>query len=112
MVSSQIYAALRSLADVEINYYGTSRDKVIRLYDKYAWVTRNMASKDVTRLQSCPGIVTSYMIGQMTFLKARDLMEKSLGSSFSLPEFHYEVLRQGEIPLDYLIEYIKGISKR
>lgn len=87
-----------------------SRKDALLLYEKYAWETGDLAYKDITRFQSCPGAVTSYMIGQMTFERARRLMEESLGPRFSLPEFHYQVLRQGEIPLEYLMKYIKDLS--
>ena len=69
-----------------------------------------MAFKDITRFQSSPGAVASYMIGQITFVKARRLMEESLGPKFSLSEFHYQVLRQGEVPLEYLLKYIRDLS--
>ncbi len=80
------------------------------IYNKYVWGSSARASKDITRFQSSPGAVTSYMIGQMTFVQARRLMQESLGPKFSLPEFHYQVLRQGEIPLEYLLRYIRDLS--
>lgn len=105
-------AALRSFLDVNINYYNMSRMEAELIYNKYAWGSSTVAFKDITRFQSSPGVVTSYMIGQMTFVKARRLMEESLGPKFSLPEFHYQVLRQGEIPLEYLLKYIRDLSHR
>ena len=108
----QILAALRTFLDVGINYYNMSRMEAELIYNKYAWGSSTMASKDITRFQSSPGAVTSYMIGQMTFVKARRLMEESLGPNFSLPEFHYQVLRQGEVPLEYLLKYIRDLSDR
>lgn len=108
----QILAALRTFLDVSINYYSMSRMEAELIYHKYAWGSSTVAFKDITRFQSSPGVVTSYMIGQMTFVKARKLMEESLGPRFSLPEFHYQVLRQGEIPLEYLLKYIRDLSDR
>ena len=84
-----------------------NRSKVLELYDKYAWENSDLATKDFTRFQSTPGFVTSYMIGQMTFMKMRQLVEGALGPDFSLPEFHYQALRQGEVPLGYLEESIQ-----
>ena len=89
-----------------------SRMEAELIYNKYAWGSSTVAFKDITRFQSSPGVVTTYMIGQMTFVKARKLMEESLGPNFSLPEFHYQVLRQGEIPLEYLLKYIRDLSDR
>ena len=89
-----------------------SRMEAELIYNKYAWGSSTVALKDITRFQSAPGVVASYMIGQMTFVKVRKLMEESLGPKFSLPEFHYQVLRQGEIPLEYLLKYIRDLSDR
>ena len=89
-----------------------TRKEALRLYEKYAWETGDVASKDITRFQSAPGAVTSYMIGQMTFASARRLVEESLGPRFSMPEFHYQVLRQGEIPLEYLLKHIRDLLNR
>lgn len=73
-----------------------------KLFDEYAWDKSDLADKDITRYQSSPALVTSYMIGQETFMKLREQAERELGASFSLKEFHYQLLRQGEIPLGYM----------
>ena len=78
----QILAALRTFPDININYYNMSRINAELLYNKYAWGSGTTASKDITRFQSSPGAVTSYMIGQMTFVNARKLMQKSLSARF------------------------------
>lgn len=83
----QIQAALRTFLDININYYNMSRMNAELLYNKYAWGSRTTASKDITRFQSSPGAVTSYMIGQITFVNARILMQKSLSARFPLLTF-------------------------
>ena len=102
----QILAALRSVLDTGVNYFGMKRSEAAKLFDKYAWDKSDLVTKDITRFQSAPGTVTSYMVSQASFRKIRELAEKELGSNFSFPEFHYQVLRQGEVPLDYLEQYI------
>ena len=83
-----------------------TRVRARQLYDKYAWDSGDLATKDITRYQSAPGTVTSYMIGQETFMKLRQQAERELGSNFSLKEFHYQILRQGELPLKYMEVHI------
>lgn len=87
-----------------------SRINAELLYNKYAWGSRTTASKDITRFQSSPGAVTSYMIGQITFVNARKLKHKSPSARFSIPDFHYHILRQGEIPREYLIKNIRDLT--
>ena len=78
------------------------------MYRDYAWGDNNhQVNKDITRMQSTPGFVTSYMIGQMEISRVKAMAEKELGRDFSLKDFHYEILREGEFPLDYL-EHIEA----
>lgn len=85
-----------------MNYFGMTRIQATNLFDEYAWDRSDLAFKDITRYQSSPGTVMSYMIGQETFVKLRQKAEQELGSKFSLKEFHYQILRQGELPLKYM----------
>ena len=62
--------------------------------------------KEVTRYQSVPGQATAYMLGKLKLVKMRKKVEKALGKSFSLPEFHYQLLSQGSAPLGYLQSHI------
>lgn len=102
----QILAALRSVLDTGVNYFGMTRFEATKLYDKYAWDNGDLATKDITRYQSSPATVTSYMIGQESFAKLRQQAQRELGSSFSIKEFHYQILRQGELPLTYMEMHI------
>ncbi|KAL9959511.1 hypothetical protein ACROYT_G032838 [Oculina patagonica] len=106
MLKYQILAALRSVLDTGVNYFGMTRKQAKNLYEEYAWDSGDLATKDITRYQSSPATVTSYMIGQETFIKLRQLAERELGAKFSMKEFHYQILRQGEIPLQYMEKHI------
>lgn len=88
-----------------------TRRQARNLYDLYAWDSGDLATKDITRYQSSPATVTSYMIGQEAFIKLRLLAERELGRNFKMKEFHYQILRQGEIPLQYMEEHIKRFIK-
>lgn len=88
-----------------------TRKQAENLYEEYAWDKSDLVTKDITRYQSAPATVTSYMIGQETFVKLRQLAKKELGEKFSVKEFHYQILRQGEIPLKYMEEHISRFIK-
>ena len=102
----QILAALRTVLDTGMNYFRMTRAQAMDLFDRYAWDDSDLATKDITRYQSSPGTVTSYLIGQETFVELRERTERELGSAFSLKEFHYQLLRQGELPLKYMETHI------
>ena len=105
----QILAALRAIVDIDLNYNGKTKDDALQMYKKYVWEDNtHQVQKDIARMQSAPGIVTSYMIGEMEISRVRAMTERDLGADFSSEEFHYQVLRQGEYPLDYLEEHMKA----
>lgn len=104
-------AMLRAIIDIGLHSKGMTRAKALGLLDKYAWETSDLASKEVTRYQSSPGQALAYAVGQSAIVKARELFENCLGKDFSLPEFHYQILRQGELPLEYLELNIKKYIK-
>ena len=66
-----------------------------------------MAQLDVKRYQSIAGYSVSYLLGEMEILRVRAMVEKELGPDFSLKEFHYQLLRFGEYPLDYMEKYFR-----
>lgn len=108
MLYYQILHALRPIADIDLNYYGKEVSEIRDMYREYVWEDNNhLVNKDIVRLQSIPGFVTSYMIGEMKISEMKALAERELGDDFSLKDFHYEILREGEFPLDYLEEHIK-----
>ena len=105
----QILHALRAAVDIDLHYYGKDVSLIREMYRKYVWEDNNFqVNKDIYRIQSTPAFVTSYMIGQLEIERVREMAEKELGEDFSLKDFHYEILREGEFPLDYLEEHIKA----
>jgi len=109
MLYYQILHALRAAVDIDLHYYGKDVSLILEMYRKYVWEDNNhQVKKDIYRIQSTPAFVTSYMIGQLEIERVREMAEKELGDDFSLKDFHYEILREGEFPLDYLEEHIKA----
>ena len=106
---AQLLAALRAVVDIDLNYYQKSAFDALRMYKQYVWEDNtDQAKKDIIRSEGLPGQVASYVSGQMEISRLRSLAERELGQDFDLKDFHYEVLRQGEIPLRYLDEHIKA----
>ena len=107
-VLQKLYA-LRVIVDIDLNFYGEQVSEIRKMYRQYVWEDNNhQVNKDITRIQSLPGHVTSYLIGQMEISRVKEMAEKELGQDFSLKDFHYEILREGEFPLTYLEEHIKA----
>lgn len=79
----------------------------MKLLKEMAWDDSDFAVKEVTRYQSCPGQATSYMIGRLTIMELREKTKQELGEKFSLKDFHYQLLSQGNAPLSFLRKYIE-----
>ena len=86
----QIWRAIRLVVDTGLHAKGFTRQDVLKMFEKYAWDTSDVALKEATRYQSGPGQATSYMIGQLIIQKSRDEAKKKLGKKFDLKEFHYQ----------------------
>lgn len=109
MIYYQLLYAVRTVADIDLNYNRGSRVQARALYNNYIWEDRtDFVNKDIVRLLSIPGFATGYMIGQLEFSRLRDLAERELGQDFELKDFHFEAMRQGEYPLPYLEEHIQA----
>ena len=105
----QILYAVRTIVDIDLNWRGENIQQAQTLYNKYVWLgDPDFVEKDLVRFFSFPGIATSYVIGQLNIVRIRDLVKTELGQDFSLKDFHYELLRQGEYPLPYLEENMKA----
>lgn len=87
------------------------RTEALKMFEDYAWDTSDFAVKEVTRYQSDPGQATAYMLGRLELIKMRKKAEKELGSKFSLQDFHYQVLKQGSAPLEFLTSHIDRYIK-
>lgn len=82
------------------------RSEALQHFEYYTWDTTDFAVKEVTRYQSVPGQATAYMLGKLKLVSMRKQVERALGKSFSLQEFHYQLLSQGSAPLGYLQSHI------
>ena len=87
------------------------RTQALSLFEQYAWDTSDFAVKEVTRYQSDPGQATAYMLGRLALMQMRNKTERALGKTFSLQDFHYQVLSQGSAPLSFLQSHIDRYIK-
>ena len=55
----------------------------------------------LAQLTGNPGTFLSYYVGSMEFFNLREQAEQALGQDFNLKAFHEEILRYGNVPLDF-----------
>lgn len=70
-----------------------------------------MAQKEITRYQSGFGQATAYMVGKQRIIALRNYAKEQLQEKFNIKDFHFFLLYQGGVPLDYLEDSIRRYVK-
>lgn len=92
----ELLRAGRLVADVGINYYNWTDEKAINYLETQTFNER--AIEEVNRYNVMPGQALTYKLGELEFVKVRDLLRKELGESFSYLDFHHQILDHGSMP--------------
>lgn len=95
------------VVDTGLHSKRLTREDALNMFQKYVWDDSDITLKEVTRYQSAPGQATSYMVGQLHIMKLRQYVKKRLGKNFNLKDFHFHVLSQGSVPLEFLEQSIE-----
>lgn len=95
------------VVDTGLHSKQLTREDALNMFQKYVWDDSDITLKEVTRYQSAPGQATSYMVGQLHIMKLRQYAKKRLGKNFNLKDFHFHVLSQGSVPLEFLEQSIE-----
>lgn len=95
------------VVDTGLHSKRLTREDALNMFQKYVWDDSDITLKEVTRYQSAPGQATSYMVGQLHIMKLRQYAQKRLGKNFNLKDFHFHVLSQGSVPLEFLEQSIE-----
>ncbi len=101
-LSDAMHRAIRLVVDVAIHTKGMSREEAIQYMVTNERISTEEATAEIERYMAIPGQALSYKIGQLTISALRKKMETELGSKFSLPAFHTQVLNGGNMPLPVL----------
>jgi uncharacterized protein (DUF885 family) len=101
-LTGEIHRAIRLVVDVGIHRKNMTREQAIRYMMSHEPVSEHTATAEIERYMAMPGQALSYKAGQMKIRELRKKYENELGSRFSLPAFHDELLSGGSLPLEIL----------
>lgn len=87
--------------DIGIHYEGWSEAQCNQLREMLGLGEEGM-DDFLAQLSGNPGVFLSYYVGSMAFFNLREQAEQALGQRFHLKAFHEEILRYGDVPLDFL----------
>jgi uncharacterized protein (DUF885 family) len=107
MLSSQAFRAARLVVDSGIHTMNWNRQQAIDYMHAHCAEAVDDLASEVDRYIIDPGQATSYMLGMLEIMRARQEAERRLGKAFVLKTFHDRVLEDGAVPLTFLAAKIR-----
>ena len=102
----EMWRAARLVVDTGMHVKGWSRERAMKfMTDNTALSTHNVKT-EIDRYISWAGQALSYKIGEITIRNLRKKAEAKLGQDFDVREFHYQILKNGSVPLKVLEDQI------
>jgi uncharacterized protein (DUF885 family) len=108
MFGSQNWRAVRLVVDSGMHSFGWTRQQAIDYMLAHTTANANDATSEIDRYIIWPGQATSYMLGRLEILAAREEARTAAGSAFDIKAFHDRVLEDGSVPLTFLREKIRA----
>lgn len=106
MLSMEMHRAIRLVVDVGIHAKGWTREEAIQYSLDHEAESEASITSEIERYMVAPGQALSYKVGQLKIRKLRARAEETLGDTFSIKEFHNQILGSGSLPLVLLEEKI------
>ncbi|MDB5392529.1 MAG: hypothetical protein JWM91_35 [Rhodospirillales bacterium] len=111
-LQAALFRAVRLVVDSGMHAKGWSREKTVAYYVDTLGEKETAAVTEIERYCVWPGQACSYMLGKLTWLKARDRARQALGPKFDLRAFHHAGLLSGALPLAVLDQVIDQYVER
>jgi uncharacterized protein (DUF885 family) len=108
MLGSQNWRAVRLVVDSGMHALGWTRQQAIDYMLAHTTANANDAAAEIDRYIIWPGQATSYMLGRLEILAAREDARAAAGSTFDIRRFHDRVLEDGSVPLTFLRAKIRS----
>lgn len=106
-LSYEMWRAARLVVDTGMHSMGWSREKAMDFMAANTALSLHNVRTEIDRYITWPGQALSYKLGEILIRSLRAEAETALGGKFDIREFHYQVLKNGSIPLDVLEQEIR-----
>lgn len=114
-LQGEMHRAIRLVVDAGMHSKGWTRKQAIDYSLANEPLTEEAAISEIERYISMPGQALSYKIGELKIKEMRAKAERELGEKFDVRAFHFEVLKDGAMPLQIfemkMDKWIKSQSK-
>ncbi len=103
-LKDQLWRACRVVIDASLHTKRMSFNKAVNMLVNVAKLEKTNAIAEVKRYTYTPTQPMTYIMGKMEILKLKDDFKKLKGETFSLKEFHDQLLSYGTIPVQMVRE--------
>ena len=103
----EMWRACRLVIDVGLHYKGWTREQAVQFLSDNTALSIHEVNTEIDRYIGWPGQALSYKIGEIKIKELRKNAEAALGDHFDIKEFHYQVLKNGSVPLLVLENVIR-----
>jgi len=107
----EMWRAARLVVDTGMHVMGWSRERAMNFMTDNTALSLHNVKTEIDRYISWPGQALSYKIGEITIRNLRKKTESELGKNFDVREFHYQILKNGSVPLKVLEDQINDYIK-
>ena len=101
MYTDAIWRACRIILDVRMQRGEVGVEEAVRFLAEQTSFENANARAEVHRYTYTPTYQFSYLLGKVLLLQLRSDVQRRLGASFSLRDFHDGLLRAGSIPISF-----------
>ena len=108
----EMWRAARLVVDTGMHMFGWSREQAMTFMQENSALSLHNIKTETDRYISWPGQALSYKIGELTIKRLRAKAEESLGKDFDIREFHFQILKNGSLPLNLLERQIDEYIER
>lgn len=102
----EMWRAARLVVDTGMHMFGWTREQTMTFMQENSALSLHNIKTETDRYISWPGQALSYKIGELTIKRLRKKAEDKLGENFDIREFHFQILKNGAVPLNFLEQQI------
>jgi uncharacterized protein (DUF885 family) len=111
-LGDEIHRAIRLVVDAGLHSKNMSREEAIKYMMENEPISEQGATAEIERYMAIPAQALSYKIGALKIREIRNRLEKVMGNKFKISDFHDEILKDGNMPLDVMEAKMNLWSKK
>ena len=101
-LGDEIHRAIRLVVDAGMHAKGWTREQAIKYMMDNEPISEQGATAEIERYMAMPAQALAYKVGELKIKELRNKYTKQLGKKFDVREFHNELLKDGNMPLNIL----------